>query len=45
VDVDNGSGLDPLRELVDYHEKVGEAPGRLSEWPHLCRGARRRRAT
>jgi hypothetical protein len=26
--------LDPLRELVDRHEKVGEASGRLSEWTH-----------
>jgi hypothetical protein len=34
VDVDDGSGLDPLRELVDRYEKVGEAPGRLSEWTH-----------
>jgi hypothetical protein len=34
ADVDDGSGLDPLQELVDYYEKVGEAPGCLSEWPH-----------
>jgi hypothetical protein len=34
ANVDDGSGLDPLRELVNCHEKVGEAPGRLSEWTH-----------
>jgi hypothetical protein len=34
ADVDDGSGLDPLRELVDHYEKVGEAPRCLSEWPH-----------
>jgi hypothetical protein len=33
ADVDNGSSLDQLRELVDCYEKVGEALGRLSEWP------------
>jgi hypothetical protein len=34
VDVDNGSGLDPHRELVHRYEKVGEAPGTLPEWAH-----------
>jgi hypothetical protein len=34
TDVDDGSGLDPLRELVDCHEEMREALGRLSEWPH-----------
>jgi hypothetical protein len=34
VDVDDGSSLDPLQELVDRNEEVGEAPRRLSEWPH-----------
>jgi hypothetical protein len=34
VDIDDGSGLDPLRELVDRYEEVGEAPGRLSERSH-----------
>jgi hypothetical protein len=34
ANVDDGSSLDPLRELVDRHEKMGEGPGRLSEWPH-----------
>jgi hypothetical protein len=34
VDVDDGSGLYPLRELVDCYKKVGEAPGCLSEWTH-----------
>jgi hypothetical protein len=29
ADVDNGSGLDPLREPVNCYEKVGEAPGCL----------------
>jgi hypothetical protein len=32
ADVDDGSGLDPLQELVDRYKKVGEAPERLSEW-------------
>jgi hypothetical protein len=30
ADVDDKSGLDPLRELVDRYEKVSEAPRRLS---------------
>jgi hypothetical protein len=34
ADVDDGSSLDPLGELVDRHEKMCEAPGRLSERPH-----------
>jgi hypothetical protein len=34
ADVDVGSSLDPLRELVHHYEKVGEAPGRLSERDH-----------
>jgi hypothetical protein len=34
ADVDDGSGLDPLRELVDRYEKTGEAPGCLSERTH-----------
>jgi hypothetical protein len=34
ADVDDGSSLDPLRELIDCYEKVGEAPGCLSEWTH-----------
>jgi hypothetical protein len=34
ADIDDGSGLDPLRELVDLYEKVGEALGCLSEWAH-----------
>jgi hypothetical protein len=34
ADVDDGLGLDPLRELVDRYEKVGEAPARLSKWAH-----------
>jgi hypothetical protein len=32
--VDDGSGLDPLRELVDYYVEMGEAPERLSERSH-----------
>jgi hypothetical protein len=45
ADVDDGSGLDPLRELVDRYEKGGEAPKRLSEWTHHvevpdCEGSR-----
>jgi hypothetical protein len=32
AEVDDGSGFDPLRELVDRYEKV--APGRLSERTH-----------
>jgi hypothetical protein len=34
VDVDDGSGLDPLLELIDRYEDVGEAPGCLSERTH-----------
>jgi hypothetical protein len=34
VDIDNGSSLDSLRELVHRYEKVGEAPMCLSEWAH-----------
>jgi hypothetical protein len=34
ADVDDGSDLDPLRELVDHYEKVGEFPGCLSERTH-----------
>jgi hypothetical protein len=34
ADVDNGSSLDTFRELVDHYEKVGEAPGCLSERSH-----------
>jgi hypothetical protein len=34
ADVDDGSSLDPFRELVDRYEKVGEASGRLSERTH-----------
>jgi hypothetical protein len=34
VDVDDGSSLDPLGELVDRYEEMSEAPGRLSERPH-----------
>jgi hypothetical protein len=34
VDVHNGSGFNPLRELVDRHEKMRESLGRLSERPH-----------
>jgi hypothetical protein len=30
VDVDDGSSLDPLGELVDRYEEMSEAPGRLS---------------
>jgi hypothetical protein len=45
ADIDDGSSLDPLRELVHHYEKVGEAPGRLSEWAHYvevldCEGPR-----
>jgi hypothetical protein len=29
TDVDDGSSLDPLRELVDRYEEMSEAPGRL----------------
>jgi hypothetical protein len=32
ADVDDGSGLDPLRELVDCYEKVGEAPRCMSRF-------------
>jgi hypothetical protein len=34
ADVHNGSNLDPPGELVDRHEEVREALGRLSERPH-----------
>jgi hypothetical protein len=34
ADRDDGSGLDPVRELVDCYEKVAKALGRLSEWAH-----------
>jgi hypothetical protein len=45
ANVNNGSGLDPLRELVDRYEKVGEAPGCQSERSHHvevpdCKGPR-----
>jgi hypothetical protein len=29
-----GASLNPFRELVNSHEQMCEAPGRLSEWPH-----------
>jgi hypothetical protein len=34
ADVGNRLSLDSFGELVDRHEKVGEAPGHLSEGPH-----------
>jgi hypothetical protein len=34
ANVDDGSSLDPLGELVDCHEEVSEAPGRLLERSH-----------
>jgi hypothetical protein len=34
ADIDNGLGLDPLRELVHSYEKVGEAPRRLTVRSH-----------
>jgi hypothetical protein len=34
ANVNNGSSLDPLGELVDRHENVSESPGHLSEWSH-----------
>jgi hypothetical protein len=34
ADVDDGSSLDPLGELVDRYEEMSEAPGCLSEWTH-----------
>jgi hypothetical protein len=37
ADVGDGSGLDPLRELVDRYEKVGEAPGACRSGPTLSR--------
>jgi hypothetical protein len=37
VDVDNGSSLDPLRELVDRYEEVGEAPGACQSGPTMSR--------
>jgi hypothetical protein len=38
ADVDDGSSLDPLRELVDRYEEVGKALGCLSEWTHHVEG-------
>jgi hypothetical protein len=34
ANIDDGSSLDPLGELVDRHEELSEAPGRLSERSH-----------
>jgi hypothetical protein len=34
-DVDDGSSLDPLRELVHCYEKVGEAPGACRSGPTM----------
>jgi hypothetical protein len=34
LNINNGSSLDPLGELVDRHEEVSEAPRCLSEWCH-----------
>jgi hypothetical protein len=34
ADVDDGSSLDPLGELVDCHEEVSEAPEHLLERSH-----------
>jgi hypothetical protein len=35
--VDNGPSFNTLGELVNRHEQVCEAPGRLSEWPTMSR--------
>jgi hypothetical protein len=34
ADIDDGSSLNPLGELVNRYEEISEAPGRLSEWSH-----------
>jgi hypothetical protein len=34
ADVNDGSSLDPLGELVDRYEEMSEAPERLSERSH-----------
>ena len=42
-DADDGSSLDPFRELVDGHQQVGEAPGAARRGPtrsspHIAKG-------
>jgi hypothetical protein len=37
IDVDDGSSLDPLQELVHRYEEVGETPGRLTERAHYVK--------
>jgi hypothetical protein len=37
ADVDDGSSLDPLGELVDRNEKVSKDPGCLLERPTMSR--------
>ena len=32
-DLADGSSLDPLGELVNRYQQVGEAPGRFLQWP------------